>query len=300
MRTILRSIWLTVALGCGAGMASGADVDAALRPKLEQTYEIWRKAMTERDARTWGAVTAASRKMSIRNRLISEKRAFPAAMFRLPAAPPTIKGLRAVQVKQSGPTAKAVYFGKIDFGVGGKPSDNLLVVSFVNEAGRWKYDTADFVNLSALPDVRRELQSGNDRYVKETKAFLPDGKVPPTPPACPAVKYIAKVYVFCPGRDVRVQINKISRHHFINAKEAEVVLGGARDGLNEVQFAIKRAGEGKGNEAMTIRVYLMSEVEGVKPIKAFEYLVKEGESPKNFGTKNFTVDAALVRKLMGR
>ncbi len=296
----MRMIWLTVALGCGAGTVCGADVDAALRPKVEQTYNIWRKSMIEKDARVWGAIMATSRKMQIRNRLVSEKRAFPATVFQLPAAPPSIKGLRAVQVKQNGPTAKAVYFGKIDFGLGAKLTDNLLVVSFISERGRWRYDTADFVNLAAMPDVRRELQAGNDRYVKETKAFLPDGKVPPTPPACPPAKYIAKVYVFCPGRDVRVQINKISHHHFINAKDAEVVIGGARDGLNEVQFAIKRAEGGKGNEAMTIRVYLMSQIEGIKPIKVFEYLVKEGETAKNFGTKSFTVDAAVVKRLMGR
>lgn len=297
---MMQSIWLAVALACGMGAAQGAEIDAKLRDSLEKTYEIWRQAMIKHDVKMWNTVTASHRKMRIRNLIVSEKRKFPAAVFELPAAPPSLKGLRAVQVKRNGPTAKAVYFGKIDFGIGAKVADNLLVISFVAEGGHWRYDTADFVNLAALPEVRRELKAGNDRYVKETKAFLPDGKVPPTPAACPPAKYIAKVYVFCPGRDVKVQVNKISHHHFINAKDAEIVIGGARDGANEVQFAIRRAEGGKGNEAMTIRVYLMSEVEGIKPIKIFEYLVKQGETPKNFGTMHFTVDADVVARLMGR
>jgi hypothetical protein len=112
-------------------------------------------------------------------------------------------------------------------------------------------------------------------------------------------KIIAKVYVFCPGREVQVHVNKFSRHRFANAKEAEIVIGGARDGLNEVQFSTKKIEGGTGKEAMTIRVYLLSEVEGVKPIKIFEYQVQEGGAVLPFGTKNFTVDAATMKVLEG-
>ena len=33
----------------------------------------------------------------------------------------------------------------------------LIVLSFVNQGGRWLYDRADFVNLEGLPEVRKEL-----------------------------------------------------------------------------------------------------------------------------------------------
>jgi len=112
-------------------------------------------------------------------------------------------------------------------------------------------------------------------------------------------KYIAKVYVFCPGREVQVQINKISHHRFANAKEAEIVIGGALDGSNEVQFTTKKLPGGTGKEVMTIRVYLLSEVQGVQPFKAYEYQVAAGENPKPFGTANFVLDAAMVAKLAG-
>jgi hypothetical protein len=288
------AIWLA------AAAVQGAPVDARLQARLEQSYAAWRQAMVSKDIRAWQAATARHRQVSVRNRIVSERRPFPQALFDLPAAPPALKGLRAVQVMQNGATARSVYFGKIDFNVGGQPSENLLVVSFVNEGGRWKYDTADFVNLGGLPEVRKELLAGNANYVAETREFRPDGRVPPTPPAVPQAKYIAKVYVFCPGREVQVQVNKISRHRFVNAKEAEIVLGGARDGANEVQYTVRGAQGGEGNEAMTIRVYLLSEVAGVKPIKVFEYQVGEGEKPKGFGSANFVVDQRLAARVMGK
>lgn len=288
--------------GLLAWAAAAAPVAAQddLAAKLERVYGQWRQAMVARDAAAWQSLTAEYRRMEVRNRLASEKRPFPAAVFEVPAAPPTLKGLRLVQAKQVGRTARAVWFGKVDFGVGGEPTDNLLLLSFVAEGNAWKYDSADFISLAGLPEVRKELAAGDDKYVRETKDFQPGGVVPATAAPLPPAKWIAKVYVFCPGRDVQVQVNKISRHRFTNAKAAEVVLGGARDGLNEVQYAVKRLEGGTGTEAMTVRVYVLSENPGVKPVKAFEYQVNEGQKPKDFGSGNFMLDAAMIARLQGK
>lgn len=287
---------------CAAAVCLTAAVSAedALRPELEGSYNAWRDSITRRDPAGWQRATAPHRRMEVKNRIVSEKRAFPAAVFDLPAPPPSIKGLKFLEAKQNGPTAKASYYGKIDFGVGGEPSDNLLVLSFVRGGAGWLYDRADFVSLAALPEVRKELAVGELKYLKETPEAQPSGVVPPLPIEARTAKYIAKVYVFCPGREVRVQVNKISQHRFANAKEAEVVIGGAVDGPNEVQFATKKLDGATGSEAMTIRVYLMSEVPGVKPFKAFEYQVAENGEVKPFGTFNFIVDAATVAKLAGK
>jgi hypothetical protein len=274
--------------------------DENLRPDLERTYNAWRDAMIHKDANTWQRVTAENRRIEVKNRILSEKKAFPDSLFELPAPPPALNGLKFLQAKRNGVTAKASYFGKIDFGVGGKPTDNLLVLSFIRTNGSWLYDRADFVNLAALPEVRNELGEGNLKYLHETPEAQPSGVVPPTPIEARAAKYIAKVYVFCPGREVQVQVNKISRHRFANAKEAEVVVGGALDGLNEVQYAVKKLDGGTGKEPMTIRVYLMSEVRGVNPIKAFEYQVEAGAQPKPFGSGNFDINASTIAKLNGR
>jgi hypothetical protein len=271
-----------------------------LRPALEATYNTWRQAIISRDFGSWERATASSRKIEVRNLIYSEKRPYPASIFNIPGAPPALQGLKFLEATQSGPTAKASYFGRIDFQVDGTPTDNLLVLSFIREGNSWLYDRADFVNLVALPEVRRELASGNLEYLQETPEARASGQLPP--PAIPVnpAKYIAKVYVFSPGREVHVQINKVSRHRFANAKDAQIVIGGLKDGSNEVQFSVKKLEGGKGTEAMTVRVYLFSEVEGVKPVKAFEYQLAEGEQPKDFGTQFFKVDDAMIRQITGK
>lgn len=236
--------------------------------------------------------------MEVRNRLVSEKRPFPGAVFDLPAPPPTLGGLKVMKVSQKGATAKVSYFGKIDFGIGGDPTENLMVLAFINHQGRWMYDKAEFVNLAALPDVRKELAAGQTKYLDEVPEANASGVVPRTPVAVPPAKYIAKVYVYCPGRKVDMQVNQISRHEFINTRGAEIVLGGAKDGRNVVTYRVQKLPEGQGNEPIAVRVYLMSEIPGTKPIKAFERLAKEGEPVKDIETGTFIIDAATAAKLI--
>ena len=281
-------------------LQSVCPASADLRQDLEASYNLWRNSLIKKDARTWQQVTAPHRQMEVRNRIVSEKQPFPATVFNLPAPPPPLAGLKFLEAKRNGATAKAAYFGKIDFGVGGSPTENLLVLAYVQGPRGWLYDKADFVNLTALPEVRKELASGDLSYLNGVPEAQPSGVVPPTPIAANPATTIAKVYVFCPGREVQVQINKISRHRFANAKDADIVIGGARLGANEVQYSIKPLEGGTGQEAMTIRVYLLSEVEGTKPIKAFEYQIQEKEPFKPFGSGNFALDKATADKLSGR
>jgi hypothetical protein len=277
-------------------MANAQDTNA-LATNLVKTYQAWRQAMISSDARQWQTLTSSHRQMEVRNRILSEKRPFPATVFDIPAPPPALNGLKTLHLSTRGATAKIAFYGKIDFGVGGDPTNNIIVLSFINEAGRWKYDKADFVNLSALPDVRKELAAGNMKYVQETPEFQATGVVPQTAMAVNKAKYIAKVYVFCPNREVEVQVNRVSRHSFKNTKEAEVVAGGAKDGLNEVVFSVKPMKGSTGKEALAVRVYLMSEIPGTKPIIAYDYKVEEGGSVKGFEKGKFTIDAATAAKL---
>ena len=272
----------------------------ALRGPLEQVYQQWRKSVVGKNYGLWQQTTARARQIAVRNRIHSERRPFPAAVFEVPVAPPSLRGLKALRVEARGAVAKAVYFGKIDFEVSATPTDNLLVVNYANEGGRWKYDGAEFVNLSALPEVRKKLQAGDYSYVKSAE-FGPAAKPASLPFELKGpVKYIAKTYVYAPGRDVQVMVNKISRHRFQNTKAAEVIIGGARDGRNEVQYAVKKLPGATGKEPLAIRVYLMSEVQGVQPIKIFEYQVPEnGVVQKPAGTHYFNVTPEVVRKLQG-
>ncbi|WP_367873147.1 hypothetical protein [Luteolibacter sp. Populi] len=290
--------FLTTFVLAATAAASFAQEPAADTAKsLISVYSGWRAAITRKDAQAWQRFTAPHRQAEIRNRIVSEKRNFPAWVFEMPAPPPPLEGLKMIHLSVKGATAKAAFFGKINFGVGGEPTDNILVVSFTNTGG-WKYDRADFVNLVALPEVRKELAAGNLKYVSETPEFQADGTVPKAPLPVPMAKYIAQVYVFCPGREVKVQVNQLSHHRFANAKEAEIVIGGAKDGNNTISYTVQKLEGGTGKEAMTIRVYLMSEIEGTKPIKAFEYQVAEGGPVQGFGKGTFSLDAATAAKLV--
>jgi len=286
---------------CIVNLKSNAQgrVNEPLKNHLEAVYMQWHSAMIKKNYNLWVQHTGSHRQQSIKNRILSEKKAFPAWVFKVPVSPPSLAGLKAVSVSSKGPTATAVYFGQVDFGVGGNPTDNILLLSFVNERGRWKYDNADFIRLTDLPDVRKQLQGGNYTYT-DHQDFKPTGILPQTPIAVGPAKYIAKVYAFCPGREVKMKVNKVSDHRFQNTKESEVVIGGGLDGLNEVQFATKPLEGSTGKEALCIRVYLMSTTPGVQPIKIYEYLVKENGVVKPYGSANFIINQAIVNKLKGK
>ena len=131
-------------------------------------------------------------------------------------------------------------------------------------------------------------------------AFIPDGKKPAPVIAVGRAKYIAKVYTFCPGREVQVSVNSRSKHRFQNTQQSEVVIGGGRDGVNDIWFSIKDLPDYKGDDPLTLRVYVFSQVEGVKPVKVFQYQVKKGEKPKANGNAKFMIDAATAAKILGR
>lgn len=279
--------------------AAAQKADPKLIKHLEGVYQHWRHAMVSKSFQNWKVNTATHRQVSIINRIHSERRPLAETLFNLPAAPPDTRQLKLLDVKVKGVTANMFYFGPVDFGVGVKPPDNLLVLSFVREGARYKYDTADYVNLSVLPEVRKQLAAGQLAHLARPE-FVPTGTVdPPLVTLRGPVKYIAKTYVYCPGREVTLSVNGSSRHLYQNTKASEVVIGGARDGRNEVQFSIKKLPGGQGVEPLTIRVYLMSQVQGVKPIKILQYQVPEKGKVEAFGTKVFTVGPAEVRQLKG-
>lgn len=267
---------------------------------LENVYNQWRHSIQTRNDMRWKQVTASHRQVAVTNRILSEKRELPGAIFDLPAAPPSLNGLKHLDTRRKGPTAKSYYYGKVDFGLGGDPIENLLVLSFVGGGKSWKFDQAEYVNLAVLPEIKKQLAANDTSYIKETPELQPSGKIPPTPTKIKEAQYIAKVYVYSPGREVRVQVNRTSMHDFNNAQDAQLIIGGAKHGENEIQYTIKDLVDEEIQEPMTIRIYLMSQVNGVKPVKVYEYQVKEGEKPKEFGKGTFVVDQNVRNKLLGK
>ena len=282
----------------GFAEAQVSDQQLKLGQSLDKVYAYWRDAMVSRDYRAWHQVSATHRRVALQNRILSEKGQWPADIFNVPAAPPTLKGLKMLRARSKGMSAKSVYFGKVNFGAGEAPADNLLLLSFVYEGRGWKYDTAEFINLDNLKDVRAQIASGDLAYVDE-QAFLPTGVKPPTPDEVAEAKYIAKVYSYCPGREVKVRVNRISKHRFQDNQQSEVIIGGARDGINEISYEIRDLPGYQGDDPITIRVYLMSQVDGIKHIKIYQYQTRQGEKPKAQDSAVFQVNGETAAKILG-
>ena len=62
--------------------------DAKLRDDLDVAYNTWRLHLLRGNYDGWRATTSAYRQVKVRNLAVSEKRPFPASLFRQPMAPP--------------------------------------------------------------------------------------------------------------------------------------------------------------------------------------------------------------------
>ena len=112
-----------VSLGSiGSTGAQVADQQLKLGQSLDEVYAYWRDAMVSRDYRAWHQVSATHRRVALKNRILSEKGEWPADIFNIPAPPPTLKGLKMLRARNKGMSAKSVYFGKVNFGIGAAPS----------------------------------------------------------------------------------------------------------------------------------------------------------------------------------
>jgi len=294
----MKRLILLIALAFFSFQANGQAMDEKqLVVHFQQVYNTWRGAMMQKNAKVWEEYTSTNRVINVRNRIWSERDSFPQAVFASPVAPPDITKLAPLRVRVKGRTAKAIYYGKVDFGIEGQPTDNVFVISYLQEGTLWKYDSGEFVKLDLIPEVKKQITEGDYQYFDQAD-FHPDGIVPPRPSAIQGLaKYIAKVYVFCPGREVEVQVNRVSPHLFQNTKRAEIVIGGARDGQNMVEYTVKDIPGGDPEAPITIRVYLMSEIEGSKPIKIAQYQIEDGSKPKALGALNFKITPEVAAKL---
>lgn len=274
---------------------------AKMKDALETCYNTWRQSMLRSSYEGWASQTSASRQMKVRNLAVSERRKFPESLFKHQMEPPALMNLRYVGtlLGAQGRTAAATYFGKVDFAVGKVATENAIVLLFVNENGVWKYDQARFFNLAKLPVVREKLSKGDRSILLEQDGFQPLLGIPMVPPACPAPKYIAKVFVDCPGRIVDVVVNNISAHQFENTKQAEVISGGLRDGANSISYRtrlIEPVKEGEKSPPMAIGVFIMPETQGNVPGKAYHFGVVWGE-PLTNKVDVFNVTAEMIREM---
>lgn len=217
-----------------------AQPDPALRPTLEGVFNRWRIAIQSDNSAAWEESTAYSRQIEIRNRIVSQKLPFPGALFADPIGAPSLDGLIALGVLSTGNTATSTYFGKANFGdaEGVAIADNLLVLHFLKEEGRWKFDNLRIVRIGGDAELLLQIRNSDFSFLSGIE-FQPAPQLPPVPQPVNTPEFIAEVWVDATGYEVTVEVNGHPTGTFTNLKTTELVMGGVRSGQNSIRLTTR-------------------------------------------------------------
>lgn len=215
----------------------GAQPDNTIRVTLESAYEAWRKAMDSGDLQSWEDSTAFSRQIETRNRIVSQKLPFPQALFDDPVEAPALGGLISLGVLSTGDTATSTYFGKANFGdePGVAISDNLLVLHFLREEGRWKFDNLRIVKIGNDGEILLQIRNSDLSFLRGIE-FQPAPYLPPVPQPVESPAFVAEAWIDATGHEVKVTVNGHLTGTFSNIKATELVMGGLRRGSNQIKI----------------------------------------------------------------
>jgi hypothetical protein len=220
-------------------VARGEDAD--LRRDLERAYSQWRGAIAAHDLTGWKNATAGYRQAVTRNMIVSQKQPFPEALFTLPLRPPETNTLKLVKTAAKGATANLIYFGKVDLGISeaSEIPENLLVLKFIKDQDKWKFDTTRVINLAGAPDIRAELKnSGNSGFLNETE-LVPTGVVPTTPPPCQMRDHIGVLEITSIGYSTDAKVNGFEVGNVTDNVEQHLIIGGLKSGDNALFLSVK-------------------------------------------------------------
>lgn len=265
---------------CSAdGLRAGDD---ALRQELERAFSGWRTSFATRNLAAWKDHTATFRQVETRNLIVSHKQAFPQALFDFPLRAPETGTLRFLKAEAKGPTANVIYFGKVDLGIpdAGEIPENLLMLKFINEAGRWKFDTLRLINLASAPEVRAGLKNGGPASVLNSPELEPSGVVPPTAKLCPPPEYVAALQIASLGYTTTARVNGFELPSVTNAVEQHVIIGGLKSGENTLSLEIKKEPVAEGSARhLQVNAVIKPETEGKKPIRVFSWNAPDENVP---------------------
>ena len=281
--------WLSVCVTINASFAQ-----TPLKKELNHVYSQWRRAMLSKDYKAWKQWTSYARQMETRNAVVSQKKSFPKAVFAVPMRPPAVTALKPLALNVKGPTATAIYFGKVDFGVGGQVPDGLLLLNYLKEGNTWKFYTLTLMNQ--LPaNVRAQARAGNTKFLNDAE-FRPSGVAPRLQKACPKPDYVSDIHIISLGFDTEVIVNGISYHGVANDYGTELVIGGLKKGANKIQVKSRRLGKSvSGEHRLKVTAHVKTGNRAKPAIKVFEFTPADPKrGPFNFnGT--FNVDRKALR-----
>lgn len=269
-----------------AQAATNARPDPALRITLEGSYDGWRQAMATGDLAKWEEVTAFSRQIETRNRIVSQKLPFPQALFEDPLEAPALGGLIALGVLSTGETATSTYFGKANFGGDpGSLSDNLIVLHFLREEGKWRFDTLRVVKMGSDSNVLLQIRNSDFSFLRGAE-FQPAAQLPPVDQPVQTPELIAEAWIDATGYEVTLFVNGHRTGTFSDVKITELVMGGLKKGGNSVLIRTRRLDKATGDPAVEIAIY--GAAEPGKPAKRY-YHYNPGSEVKAEVKEGFTV-----------
>jgi len=219
---------------------STAQPDNTIRVSLESAFDAWRTSMAAGDLKTWERTTAFSRQIETRNRIVSQKQPFPRALFDDPVEAPSLGGLIPLGVLSTGETATSTYFGKANFGdePGVAVSDNLLVLHFLKEDGRWKFDNLRVVKIGNDGEILLQIRNSDFSFLRGEE-FQPAPFLPPVPQPVAVPDLIAEAWIDATGYEVKITVNGHLTGTFKNIKASELVMGGVKRGQNQIRIESK-------------------------------------------------------------
>lgn len=238
------------------------------RLELERVYQNWVGAMNTGNFRVWQETTAAHRQVMTQNLVISRRAPWPQSIFQLPFRLPEIGLLSHLATLQQGNTANLIYYGKIDFGLQGQtPPENVILLSFVKEAGGWKFDETRFFNLADEPEVRHKAQLGDTSFLNDP-LFQPTGTIPPPPAKIAVPDYAGDLWVVSHGYETTIRIGTLHESVIKDEEKTDAILGGlSRDGLPITVTA--REIDSDKERVLAVEVYALRP--GKKAAKIWEY-----------------------------
>ena len=96
-RTLFFIGWLCLTLTAGPALAQ--QDESVLAATLSRAYTTWREAMIQKNPQAWAGAITTFRQTMIRNEIVSNKEAFPAAVFAAPGEPPSTDAMRLVEAQ---------------------------------------------------------------------------------------------------------------------------------------------------------------------------------------------------------
>ncbi len=248
--------------------------------ELEAVYESWRTSVREKNFNGWKSVTTESRQIEVENEIVSQKLEFPEALFDVPISAPSLEKLLLLDVLTRRETAASIYFGKADFGVGdpSKIRDNIIVVNYLKEGGRWRFDKLRVVKIP--PDVLGMLRLNDLSFLKGPE-FQPPVGLPDLPQRVPRPDYIAEIWINSVGYESTVSVNGREVGVISNTKTQTLLIGGLRRGENNVTVKTRKLDEIDLGipDRLQIAIYALIPNQE-KPQRVFHFLPAAGEIPK--------------------